>query len=198
MPLHRLWLASPFDALAPPTLAGLRTDLALALAIGALAFAATVQARTSPLPWLATLAGAALTPVLYPYATIDWTRLLKDWGLLAPGMPPAFALALALAPFAVAFLAHAVDHRERLTARLTRKSVPPAEQDAARRLLARRAATATLAALAATLALAGAFLALRPFADRLAGWPLPFAAPVLAALVLAALAWGFLRGAPAT
>lgn len=198
LPLQRLWSATPYGSLAPPSLLGLPTGLALALVVGVLAFVAIAQSRTSPLPWLAMLAGALLVPVLYPYTTIDWTRLLKDWGLLAPRIPPALALAYAIAPFVVAFAAHAIDHRERLAARLARKGVPAAEQDAARSLLARRAATATLAAVAATLALGAAFLALQPAAQRFATWPLPFAAPVLAALVLAALAWGFLRGAPAT
>lgn len=103
-----------------------------------LALLPALLAPSSPLP--ATL--AVIVPVLavasYDQSRLDWLRLLKDYGVAAPGLPNALRLALGAAALLLAWGLHVVDGALRLKASAQARGFPEGEARGAAKV-ARRA-----------------------------------------------------------
>lgn len=184
-----LWL-SPWADVVPRGILGAPMPAIAFVALAGAAFVATGSARR-PLPPLLAIAVAVEAVALYPYSTIDWSRVLKDWGLAEATLSPAVATLVAALPFAAAFVAHVADHMARVGERYGAKGVAGQERDAVVADAERRGLVALASASGVGVLLFLAFVVLRPVAQIVGGSMLAFLAPVVAGVAVAALAWSY-------
>lgn len=175
-----------------PLLLGSSTNFLVALVITCLTLLPFL-AKERELPGLLALAGVVVVITSYTYASLDWTRLLKELGITKGGFPPWGILLLCATPFFLALGLQLFENGRLLRENFESRGIPPEDVRGVRH--------ANLHAALETMGLTtGAFLAtalgvwLMSFA--LAGGKLSFgglATPLLAgallAVVLAAYLW---------
>lgn len=160
----------------------------------------------TPLAWIALLrrgrraAGLVvlttivLIPAAYPWSIVDWSLLLKDFGLAHGGIPGPRLVALASFPLLFIVLLHGTTTARRAPRHYRAKGVPREEARRAGPAAARTAAVATTGGLAATLLVAvGMVTAPRTLLGAVDLGPL--GAPLAAALVFLAVVLLLLRDA---
>lgn len=165
----------------PPTLL-----LAYAGAGVALGLVPALLANGSTLPGTLAVTVPVLAAAAYDQSRLDWLRLLKDYGVAAPGTPDLLRLALGVAALLLAWGLHVVDTSLRLQWSAQDRGFPDAQaRAAARRVRAEGARVAGLA-LAGTIALGGlAVLAARLDLTAVLGGRASLVAPLLAVGLLA-------------
>ena len=175
-----------------PTLFGSSVAFLVALVVTLLTLLPFVS-RERELPGLLALAGVVVVITGYAYSTLDWTRLLKEFGFTVPGFPPWTVILLSALPFFLAMGLQFHENGRLLTESFQERGVPAGDVRGVRQAnLAAGLETLGLTAaafLAAALGIWGMSHLMVGGRVSVGGLAAPLLAGGLLALVLAAYLW---------